>query len=310
MRYATGAALVLLAGAVWSVQGLIIRNIHTAGSWEILFWRSVGMAPVLAVWTYVQSGGRLWSEFRSVGLAGVIGGMGLVAAFSGAIFAFQATAVANAVLLFSASPFFAALLGWLILREHVRRATWGAIALAVVGVLMMVREGVAGGAAAGNIAALLSALGFATFTITLRWGKLANMMPAVVLGGLFSMGAGALVIGIQGGTLGGAGGAACHSGGRGCGFGGGGGGGLGGRDGALHHRQPGDPCGAGHAFVTGRGAAGPDLGLAVSRRDGDSRDLCRRRGAVGGCGAERADRGARAGDGSRAGLTGDVAESG
>jgi drug/metabolite transporter (DMT)-like permease len=66
---------------------------------------------------------------------------------------------------------------------------------------MMVREGVAGGAIAGNIAALLSALGFATFTITLRWGKLANMLPAVVLGGLFSMVAGALVVGYQGGSL-------------------------------------------------------------------------------------------------------------
>lgn len=201
MRYATGAALVLLAGAIWSVQGLIIRNIHEAGSWEILFWRSVGMVPVLLVWTGVQSGGRIWPEFRAVGVAGVIGGMGLVAAFSGAIFAFQATTVANAVLLFSASPFFAALLGWLILREQVSRATWGAIALAVVGVLMMVREGVAGGAIAGNIAALLSALGFAAFTITLRWGKLSNMLPAVVLGGLFSMAAGAAVVWYQGGSL-------------------------------------------------------------------------------------------------------------
>ena len=65
----------------------------------------------------------------------------------------------------------------------------------------MVREGVAAGAIAGNVAALLSALGFATFTITLRWGKLANMLPAVVLGGLFSVVAGALVAGYQGANL-------------------------------------------------------------------------------------------------------------
>ena len=201
MRYATGAALVILAGAVWSVQGLIIRNIHEAGSWVVLFWRSVGMVPVLLAWIAVQSGGRVWPEVRAVGFAGVIGGMGLVAAFGGAIFALQATTVANAMLLFTASPFFAALLGWLILKEHVSRATWGAIALAIIGVLLMVREGVATGAVAGNVAALISALGFATFTITLRWGKLSNMLPAVVLGAFFSIAAGAAVSAMQGATL-------------------------------------------------------------------------------------------------------------
>jgi hypothetical protein len=50
-----------------------------------------------------------------------------------------------------------------------------------------VRDGLAGGETAGNFAAVLSAFGFAAFTLTLRWGKLEDMMPAVVLGGLFSM---------------------------------------------------------------------------------------------------------------------------
>jgi drug/metabolite transporter, DME family len=40
---------------------------------------------------------------------------------------------------------------------------------------------------------LLSAFGFAMFTITLRWGKLGNMLPAVLLGGVFSIVAGVVV---------------------------------------------------------------------------------------------------------------------
>ncbi|MGI9318664.1 MAG: EamA family transporter, partial [bacterium] len=39
----------------------------------------------------------------------------------------------------------------------------------------------------GNLAALLSALGFAIFTIALRWKKLDDMLPAVFLAGLFSI---------------------------------------------------------------------------------------------------------------------------
>ncbi len=193
MRYSTGVVLVVLAGVLWSVQGLIIRNIEDAGTWAVLFWRSVGMVPVLLAFIAWNSGGQVLQRLRGVGWAGVIGGLGLVLAFGGAIYALQTTSVAMAVFLFSASPFFAAVLGWLILRENVRNATWAAIGLAAVGILLMVREGFALGAMAGNAAALISALGFASFTITLRWGKLADMMPAVVLGGVFSMIAGAIV---------------------------------------------------------------------------------------------------------------------
>jgi len=200
MPYKTGVKLVLLAALLWSLNGLLIRQIHDAGTWAVLFWRSAGMIPVLLAVIWWRSGGVI-TPLRRVGWSGVVGGIGLVLAFGGAIFAFQATTVANAVFLFSASPFLAALLGWLILRETVRPATWAAIALAGIGMFLMVREGLAAGAMAGNVAALLSALGFASFTIALRWGRLADMLPAVVLGGLFSMLAAGVVLAVEGQTL-------------------------------------------------------------------------------------------------------------
>lgn len=201
MRYATGAGLILLAGVLWSVQGLLIRAIPVAGPWAILFWRSAGMLPVLLVWIGIGANGKVLQELRAVGWPGAFGGLGLVAAFSGAIFAFQATTVANAVLLFSASPFFAAILGRLLLGETVGPVTWLAIGLAVLGISVMVGGGIGGGSIAGNIAALSSALGFAVFTVTLRWGHLTDMLPAVVLGGIFSMIAGAAVASMLGQSL-------------------------------------------------------------------------------------------------------------
>ena len=187
MRYGTGVVLVIIAATLWSLMGLMIRQIEVAGTWAVLFWRSAGVIPVLLAVIWWRSGGQVLARLHGVGLGGVIGGLGLVFAFAGAIFAIQATTVANAVFLFSASPFLAAVLGWLILKEPVRKATWIAILLAGVGMFIMVREGLAAGALAGNLAALLSALGFAVFTLALRWGKLSDMMPAVVLGAAFSM---------------------------------------------------------------------------------------------------------------------------
>ena len=187
MRYGQGVALVLAAGALWSLMGLGLRQIEVADVWQILFWRSVGMVPVLLAFIWASSGGRPLSQIRKVGLAGAIGGFGLVFAFAGAIYAIQTTTIANAVFLFTASPFVAAVLGWIILGERVRPWTWAAIALAVVGMYLMVREGLSTGALAGNIAALLSAAGFGAFSVCLRWGKVGEMLPVSMLGGVFSV---------------------------------------------------------------------------------------------------------------------------
>jgi drug/metabolite transporter, DME family len=190
MRYGTGVGLVIAAALLWSLQGLIFRQIEMAEPWAILFWRSLGMIPVIAIfisWQDRQHGLRgLWH----VGFAGVIGALGLIFAFGGAIYAIQSTTIANAVFLFSASPFITAILGWAVLGEKVRGRTWAAIGVAAIGIGVMVQGGLDRGALPGNIAALCSAAGFAIFTVTLRRSG-ASAMPIVLLGGIFSLIAGA-----------------------------------------------------------------------------------------------------------------------
>lgn len=187
MGYAAAAGLVVTAGLIWSAMGLVIRQFDEAGTWAILFWRSAGAIPVLLAVIAVNAGGSPLPRLRAVGLAGLVGGAGLVLAFAGAIFAIQSTTVANAVFLFTASPFLTAILGRLVLGEKVRPATWAAIALAVTGILVMVGSGLDRGAMLGNLAALLSAAGFAVFAVTLRWGRAGDMLPAVVIGAALSM---------------------------------------------------------------------------------------------------------------------------
>jgi drug/metabolite transporter, DME family len=201
MTYGRGVALVLMAGSLWSLMGLGLRQIEAASVWQILFWRSVGMVPVLLAVIWWTSGGRPFTAIRNVGVAGVLGGLSLVLAFAGAIFAIQTTTIANAVFLFSASPFVAAVLGWILLGERVRPWTWVAIALAAFGMYLMVREGMAMGALAGNIAALLSAVGFGAFSVALRWGKVGDTLPVALLGGVFSILAAGLVLVLQGAPL-------------------------------------------------------------------------------------------------------------
>jgi len=201
MTYRTGMALVIGAGILWSLQGLVFRQIDTAGTWSVLFWRSVGMVPALLAFLVWRARGSPLPSIRAVGFAGVMGGLGLVGAFGGAIFAIQSTTIANAVFLFTASPFLTALIGWAALGERVRPVTWAAMGLAMAGIYVMVRDGLGDGAMAGNVAALCSALGFAVFTVTLRWGKVVDSLPSVLLGAFFSIIAGACVAGFIGQPL-------------------------------------------------------------------------------------------------------------
>jgi drug/metabolite transporter, DME family len=198
MRYGQGVVLVLAAGALWSLMGLMLRQIEAASVWHILFWRSLGVVPVLFAFIWWTSSGRPLTSIRRIGVAGTVGAFGLVFAFAGAIYAIQSTTVANAVFLFTASPFVAAVLGWIVLGERVGVWTWAAIGLAVFGMYLMVREGLEIGALHGNIAALLSATGFGAFSVALRWGKVGDMLPVSMLGAVFSLVVAGIVLTLQG----------------------------------------------------------------------------------------------------------------
>lgn len=201
LSYRKGVLLVLFAGVCWSSMGLGIRYMEVANVWQILFYRSCALTPFLFLVISFRSGGNPFPTIRKSGIAGIVGGISLVFAFAGGIFAIQATTVANAMFLFASAPFFAAVLGWVVLREGVRKATWIAMTIGIAGIAIMVWEGIALGQIIGNVAAILSALGFSVFTIALRWRKLNDTMPTVFLGGVFAIATAAIVCQIQGYSL-------------------------------------------------------------------------------------------------------------
>jgi DME family drug/metabolite transporter len=186
VAYRRGVALVLLSGVCWSIVGLVVRLMEAANGWQILFYRSLSLALFLFLVLAIRSRGRPIEAIRRGRKANVLGGLALVLAFCGSIFAIRNTTVANAMFLFASAPFMAAGLGLLMLKESVRRATWIAMAAGGLGVTLMVAEGVSLGHFLGNAAAALSALGFALFTVALRWQHREDTLPAVCLGGLFT----------------------------------------------------------------------------------------------------------------------------
>lgn len=182
-----GVLFVFAAGVLWSTVGLGIRLIEDAVVWQILLYRSISLTVLLYIVLRLRSGESPFAQVRRIGFPAVIAGFSLVVAYSGGIYAIQTTSVANAMLLFATAPFMAAILGWIILRERVRRATWIAIGVAIAGIAIMVANKSGGVALIGSLAALGSALGFAVFTVALRWGESGEMLPSVFLSGIFAI---------------------------------------------------------------------------------------------------------------------------
>lgn len=187
ITYRTGVILCLLAGVSWSLTGILIRYTQVADAWQILFYRSLSVVVFLAIILALRGRRGWWRGITRPGWSGIICALMLVLAFAGGIYALQNTTIANAVFLFAVSPLMAALLGRLVLGESVRRATWIAMAIALIGIVLMVSEGISLGRGDGNLAAIIAAFGFAGFTVALRHGKQTDMLPLVCLGGILAL---------------------------------------------------------------------------------------------------------------------------
>ena len=181
-----GFFLVVLAATLWSFGALIVRYMVSAQSyqWQYLFFRGLTIATVLLIYLMVREGAGLINTIKRIGLSGLLGACGLVAAFSGFIWSITLTTAANTLFMLAASPFIAAFLGIMLLKEKIRYHTWVAMIIAIAGMFVMVVEGLKAGNLFGNLMALISAVGFAVFAVSLRWRKETPQFTTVALAGL------------------------------------------------------------------------------------------------------------------------------
>ena len=186
MDHLKGFFLVCFAGTLWSFGALIIRYMVEAQNyqWQYLFYRGLTIAIVLLIYLMLKEGKTFITSFRHSGASGLLGACGLVAAFSGFIWSITLTTVANSLFMLATTPFVAAFLGIVFLKEKVRQLTWAAMVIALAGVLTMVLEGLGEGNFFGNVIALISATGFAVFSVSLRWRKETPQFTTIALAGL------------------------------------------------------------------------------------------------------------------------------
>ena len=183
-------ALMASAATLWSIAGVVTRQLESAGRWEVAFWRSVFAAGFVLAALLFTRGRSLRDALRANGGYVVLSGAMWAVMFTAFMLALMTTSTANTLIVNSIAPLLTALLARAVLREPIAPRTWAAITLAIAGMLWMFGSGFTGGDprhAAGMLIALAVPLAAAVNFITLKHaGRSVDLIPAVLLGAVFS----------------------------------------------------------------------------------------------------------------------------
>ena len=179
--------VVLIAGLFWSFGPYVVRHIDQAETvpWQYLFTRGIVIFILLNLYLYLEEGLEFYQNYIKGGFPTLLGGIGLGSAMMSFIWSITHTSAAITLLCLAAMPFIAALLGFLFLKEKISLNVWIAIFIATAGIAIMAGGNIQKTSILGLIFGLLSATGFAIFSVTLRWKKETPKFTTVAIAGLF-----------------------------------------------------------------------------------------------------------------------------
>jgi len=198
----TRAVLVMMAAAMlWSIAGVVARQLQAAQGFEVTFWRSAFNAAALWVLlSWLRGPAALWASLRTLatpaGRTLWLSGLCWSVMFTAFMVAITLTTVANVLVTMALAPLFTAMVAWAVLKHRLPGRTWAAIGVAGAGIAWMYGAQLQAGDARhwlGTAVALCVPLAAAVNWTVLqrergRPGSQAatDFMPAVLLGAVLS----------------------------------------------------------------------------------------------------------------------------
>jgi drug/metabolite transporter (DMT)-like permease len=178
-RQRRGQIYVALAAIAWSTAGVLQRQLTLDTATQV-FGRAAFAGVGLLAYVAVVERGRVAQAFRSIGLPGIAVALCVATASGSFIAALNHTSVARVLFVMALAPVLAALLARVTLGEEITQRTLLAMALALVGVTVML--GAPGeGSLAGDALSFLAVTAFALMIVITRWRQDVSMAPATCL---------------------------------------------------------------------------------------------------------------------------------
>ena len=137
LRHGQAVALMVLVTAMWSIAGVVTRQLEAARSFEVTFWRSLftllSLLFILPLWQGRGVFARMPWRSRYFWLSGVCWSV----MFTAFMVALTLTAVANVLITMALGPLITALFTRVALRHPLPWRTWSAIVVAGGGIAWM-----------------------------------------------------------------------------------------------------------------------------------------------------------------------------
>ena len=179
--------VVLFAGLIWSFGPLVVRYMDDPHliPWQYIFGRGLTIFILLNLYLFFEEGKNFYKNYFRIGVSGLIGGSGLGIAMISFMFSITNTSAAITLLCLAAMPFFTALLAFLFLKEKISLNVWISILIATIGIVIMAIGNTSDASLIGFIFGMTSSIGFAVFSVTLRWRKETPKFTTTAFAGFF-----------------------------------------------------------------------------------------------------------------------------
>ena len=179
--------MMIVSATIVSTAGLIFRSLESIDAFGVVFFRGLALSFVMLIVLNAFYRQRVFLTIWSVGRQGVLGALFFTGAQIFYVFAFSNTTVANTTFTIALAPFITALLAFIVIMERIERTTLLAMAIACFGVIAIIVTDVSSEGLLGVFFALMTAFCFSCFAVTLRRNKHVEMLPVLLLTGVFSM---------------------------------------------------------------------------------------------------------------------------
>ena len=179
--------------ALWSMAGVVTRQLEQARSFEVTFWRSFFTVLSLLVILPLWQGRGVWSRMPWRSPYFWLSGVCWSVMFTAFMLALTLTAVANVLITMALGPLLTALITWIFLAHRLPARTWGAIVLAGAGIAWMYGSQLSTGAPnfllGSAVALCVPIAGAVQWTLVQKShaeGLDLDLVPSVLIGALLS----------------------------------------------------------------------------------------------------------------------------
>jgi drug/metabolite transporter (DMT)-like permease len=197
MTHRRAVALMILVTFLWSLAGIVTRQLEAARSFEVTFWRSLFNALAMMAALSAMRGPALWRSLRHAPWPFWASSVCWAGMYTGFMVALTLTTVANVLVTMAIGPLLTAVFARVFLHHRLPPRTWVAIAIGGIGIgWMFGQEAGRGLSFAGAAVALTVPLAAATnWTILQHIGHgpgdpdaqpPQDMLPAALMGALLS----------------------------------------------------------------------------------------------------------------------------